>query len=146
MTEDYLVDTHIWLWYALGNKKRLPSQVAQRLTTLDEQQRLYLSVMSVWELGMLVSKNRIQLGCATTAWVDVFFERTRFQLLGLNIGVVLDANALPGHFHSDPADRLIVATARHHGLTLITDDRKILDYGARGYLRARASNDMERPI
>lgn len=145
MTEHYLVDTHVWLWYALGDTRRLPSRLADRLTTLDEQRRLHLSVMSVWELAMLVAKNRIQLGCAINGWVDTFFERTRYELLGVNIRVALDANALPGTFHPDPADRLIVATARHHGLTLITDDRKILDYGAQGYLRARASTDMEAP-
>ncbi len=143
MSENYLVDTHVWLWYALGNSQRLPPPLAHRLTALDEQQRLRLSVMSVWELAMLVAKNRIQLGCAINGWVEAFFARTRYQLVGVNISVALDANALPGSFHPDPADRLIVATARHHRLTLITDDRKILDYGARGYLRARASNDME---
>ena len=143
MSENYLVDTHVWLWYALGDAKRLPPRWAHRLSALDEQQRLQLSVMSVWELAMLVSKNRIQLGCAINGWVDAFFERTRYQLLGVNIGVALDANALPGSFHADPADRLIVATARHHNLTLITDDRKILDYANQGYLRAYASNNKE---
>jgi len=145
MTENYLVDTHVWLWYALGDTRRLPPRLAERLTTLDKQRQLHLSVMSVWELAMLVAKNRIQLGCAINGWVDAFFERTRYQLLGVNIGVALDANALPGSFHPDPADRLIVATARHHRLTLITDDRKILDYGAQGHLRARASTDMVEP-
>jgi len=145
VTENYLVDTHVWLWYALGDTKRLPPPLAHRLTALDEQRRLHLSVMSVWELAMLVAKNRIQLGCAINGWVNEFFERTRYQLLGVNIGVALDANALPGNFHPDPADRLIVATARHHRLTLITDDRKILDYAGQGYLRARASHDTKTP-
>jgi len=140
---DYLVDTPVWLWYALGDERRLPSPLAGRLTVLDEQQCLHLSVMSVWELGMLAATNRIQLGCAAPAWVSTFFERTRFRLVDLNVSVALEANALPGGFHPDPADRLIVATARHHNLTLITDDRKILDYAGQGYLRARASGDKE---
>ncbi len=139
----YLVDTHIWLWYAQGDLHRLPAERAQCLSELDRQQRLCLSVMSVWELAMLTAKGRVHLGCATGSWVRTFLQRTRFQVLELNIDTTLDANALPGGFHADPADRLIVATARHHELTLITDDQKILDYGARGYLRARASYDKE---
>ncbi len=139
----YLVDTHVWLWYAQGDLRRLPAERAECLTGLDRQGKLYLSVMSVWELAMLAAKGRIHLGCSTDQWVRTFLRRTRFQVLELTIGAALDANALPGDFHADPADRLIVATARHHELTLITDDRKILDYGAQGYLRARASHDKE---
>ncbi len=139
----YLVDTHVWLWYAQGNTRRLPSECASRLSELDRQARLFLSVISVWELALLASKGRIHLGCATQHWVRTFLQRTRFRVLELNIDAALEANALPGDFHPDPADRLIVATARHHELTLITEDQRILDYGAQGYLRARASSDKE---
>ena len=90
---------------------------------------------------MLTAKHRIHLGCAIGEWVETFFQRTRYRLLGLDIAVVLDANALPGSFHPDPVDRLIVSTARHHGLTLLTEDRQILDYAGQGYLRARSTGD-----
>ena len=143
MTGDFLVDTHVWLWYGMGNTSRLPLPVADRLTALDRAQRLCLSVMSVWELGMLVAKRRMQLECDIGEWVDAFFRRTRFRLIPLDVGSALEANALPGDFHADPADRLIIATARHHRLALITEDRKILDYARRGYLRAHATGDKE---
>jgi len=141
--EHYLVDTHVWLWYGMGNESRLRPPIADRLTALDREQRLCLSVMSVWELGMLVAKQRMQLDCDTGEWVDTFFCRTRFRLIPLDIGSALEANALPGDFHADPADRLIAATARHHRLALITDDRKILDYARQGHLRAHATGDKE---
>ncbi len=53
----------------------------------------------------------------------------------------LGANQLPGQFHADPADRLLVATASHQGLRLLTEDRKSLDYGRQGYVRAHATDD-----
>ncbi len=144
MSGDYLVDTHVWLWYAQGDQQHLPSPQADWLTELDSQGRLRLSIMSVWELGLLAAKNRIHLGCVVRDWVESFLRRTRFQIIDCGVDVVLEANSLPGSFHPDPADRLIVATARHHGLTLITEDRKVLDYAAQGYLRACASDDKER--
>ncbi len=141
MSRNYLVDTHVWLWYAQGNRNRLPSPQADHLVELDRQGRLALSIMSVWELGLLAAKNRIRLGCAVREWLHTFLHRTRFRIIDCGIDVVLEANALPGPFHADPADRLIVATARHHDLTLVTEDRKILDYAAQGYLRACTTQD-----
>lgn len=126
----------------MGYESRLGRSIADRLTALDREQRLCLSVMSVWELGMLVAKQRMQLNCDICEWVDTFFRRTRFRLIPLEIGTALEANALPGNFHADPADRLIVATTRHQRLTLITGDRKMPGYARRGHLRADATGDQ----
>ncbi len=132
----FLIDTHIWIWYALGNQQRLSGDTATRLQTWDEQGKLHLSVMSVWELGLLSAKDRVHLGRPVTEWVDTFFHRTHFQIIGLNSPVALNANQLPGHFHPDPVDRILVATARTQDLIMLTEDKKILSYAQQGYLSA----------
>ena len=143
MSKGLLIDTHVWLWYAQGNRQRLATTAASWLESQDEQRRLHLSVMSVWELGMLDAKARIHLGQPCKDWLNTFFQRTRFQIVGLDIDVALQANQLPDFSHSDPIDRLLIATARHHDLTLITEDGKILDYARQGYVQARSSSDKK---
>jgi PIN domain nuclease of toxin-antitoxin system len=101
----------------------------------------YVSVMSAWEIDLLDAKGRIRLGMPVHEWMDTFFQRTRFRLLRLDLPVALAAHQLPGEFHQDPADRLLVATARHHELTLLTEDHAILDYARQGYVRACRCND-----
>ena len=81
-----------------------------------------MSILSIWELGMLDAKERVHLGLPIREWADAFFQRTHFELLGLDIDIVLAANRLPGLVHADPVDRVLVAMARHHDLTLITED------------------------
>ncbi len=99
--------------------------------------------MSIWEISLLTAKERLHLGKAVDLWIEQALSLPGLSVLPLEPKLIFDAHRLPGDFHPDPADRLIVATARHHDLTLITDDCKILDYGTRGYVRARASSDKE---
>jgi len=141
MSRAYLVDTHVWIWYARGDRERIGRDLARRLQTLDEQGALHVSVISAWEIGLLDAKGRIRLGMPIREWMDTFFQRTCFRLLRLDLPIALAANQLPGELHPDPADRLLVATARHHELTLLTEDRKILDYARQGYVRARRCGD-----
>jgi len=143
VNQDFLLDTHVWLWYARGDRHRLNARVADRLTALDKAGRLHLSVMSVWELGLLTAKNRLRLGQSCGEWVQTFFSRIRVRLIEADIPTALGANQVLGSFHAHPADRLLVAMARHHGLRLITEDQKILDYARQGYVRAHAIEDKD---
>ena len=143
MKPKFLLDTHIWIWYAKGDRQRLSNKSVNQLQTWDEQGALFLSVMSVWELGLLDAKHRIHLGRPISEWIDTFFARTHFQIIGLDIPIALDANQLPGSFHPDPIDRILIATTRHHELTLITEDKKILDYAQQGYVRASSSTETK---
>jgi len=142
MKPRWLMDTHIWIWYAMQNP-RLGAAGRELIERSVYEGGLAVSIMTLWEISLLDSKGRIHLGTPAAKWLDNALALPNLKVLPLELPVILDAHRLPGSFHPDPADRLIIATARHHGLTLITDDRKILDYGAQGYLRARASTDME---
>ena len=144
MKPRWLMDTHIWIWYAMQNP-RLGTAGRELIERSVYEGGLAVSIMTLWEISLLESKGRIRLGAPAAEWLDNALTLPNLKVLPLELPLILDAHRLPGSFHPDPADRLIVATARHHRLTLITDDRKILDYGSQGYLRARASTDMAEP-
>lgn len=90
--------------------------------------------MSVWEVGLLHAKQRVVLGLALSTWVERALAPP-ITLAALTPTIALACHQLPDRFHNDPIDRILVATARVEDLTLLTRDRAILDYGARGHLR-----------
>lgn len=131
-----LLDTHVWLWFAEGASERVSDETVRLIESAAAEGSVFLSVISVWELGMLTAKNRLRLSLPVREWLERFLAITHFRILVLESEVALEASLLPGKPHADPADRLLIATARHHNLTLLTRDRKILDYADLGYIRA----------
>ncbi|HSA82261.1 MAG TPA: type II toxin-antitoxin system VapC family toxin, partial [Geminicoccaceae bacterium] len=91
-----------------------------------------------WELSLLDAKSRIRLNLPCLAWVRTALERSAALMAPLTAEIAIESNHLPGAFHNDPVDRILVATARIEDLTLATRDRAILDYAAQGHLRALA--------
>ncbi len=143
MSHGLLLDTHVWLWYAIPSP-RLKQPAREAIDNAVNQRRgVYVSAMSIWEISLLESKGQLRLGSRVEHWVEQALALPGLHVMPLEVGVILDAHRLPGHFHADPADRLIVATARHHGLALITEDRKILDYARQGHLCAHTTADKE---
>ncbi len=97
-----------------------------------------VSPISAWEIGLLVAGNRINLAMAPTRWFHRFIDSPDVELAELTPDILIAAWFLPGALHRDPADRIICATAREGGHTVVTRDRKILDYAAAGHCRALA--------
>ena len=119
-----LLDTHMWLWWLT----RQPQMSDRERTALDraaERQELFLQAISLWEAQMLHSKNRIQLPLPFADWLRRASAPGVLTVLPLDVEVVIVLGRLPGAFHGDPADRLIVATARAHRLALATHDERI---------------------
>lgn len=83
---------------------------------------------------MLVRKRRLNLGTATREWVSRALSRPGVRLAPLTPEIAIDSEELPGRIHGDPADRIMIATARALDATLVTRDRLILDYGAQGHV------------
>jgi PIN domain nuclease of toxin-antitoxin system len=98
---------------------------------------LFISVLSVWEVALLVEKKRVKLDRSLDAWLDLSFTLWEIQLMPLTRNIAVEATRLPGELHRDPADRILAATARVEDLTLVTHDRALLAYARQGYLRAR---------
>jgi PIN domain nuclease of toxin-antitoxin system len=131
-----LLDTHVWIWLALGVPGRLQPQVVSAIDDAGRGRRLFLSIISVWELAMLHAKGRLHLPMPLTTWVERALALQELTLLPMaSPAVMLDSCTLPGAFHADPADRLLVATARATGTTLVTRDEKILAYAQAGHVR-----------
>lgn len=95
---------------------------------------IYVSPYSAWEVGMLVSKGRLRLPEAPLAWFSRLLKRPGVQLAPMGTDILVAASFLPEPVHGDPADRIIIATARSLGLMIVTSDRAILAYAAQGHV------------
>ena len=100
---------------------------------------LRIAAISLWEIALLASQGRIVLGKSIGLWLEEALADPGPVIDALTPQVAIESYALPEVFHRDPADRLIVATARVASATLMTRDRRILDYAARGHLAAVAA-------
>jgi PIN domain nuclease of toxin-antitoxin system len=130
-----LLDTHIWLWYAEGNPERLPPSSVKKLEQARQESGLRVSSISVWEVGVLHSKGRIQLSTPLPDWIRRALAPTGITLLPLDADTAVESTLLPGEPHGDPADRFLIATARTKGLVLATRDEAIIEYGNAGHVR-----------
>jgi PIN domain nuclease of toxin-antitoxin system len=130
-----LLDTHAWLWLTQGNPA-LGTEARNRITEAATTGRLRLATISLWEIAMLASRGRIELAKPALAWIGEALARSRVALEPLSPEIAVESCALPAGFRSDPADQIIVATARVTGAALMTRDRDILAYAAAGHLAA----------
>jgi len=119
-----LLDTHVWVWW-LTPGAQLPDAERSALDELGSRSELRLSAISLWEAQMLQARGRLELPLPFPEWLRRATDHRMLSVMPLDIGVVLALNDLPEGFHGDPADRLIVATARGHNLSLATHDAVI---------------------
>lgn len=130
-----LLDTHVLVW-SLSDDPRLGRKARQLIDEATGSSIVLVSAITLWEIAMLVEKGRLALGRDVAAWIEAALEAPGLQLAPVSPEIAIDSVRLPGHFHADPADRLIVATARQADATLLTGDRAILTYAAAGYVKA----------
>ena len=134
MRESCLIDTHILLW--LVDKPEMLSTVEKNtLTKCAEYNQIYIPAIVIWEIGMLVNKGRIKLSLPLTEWTNKALSRSGINYLPLSPDIAIESNLLPDHFHGDPADRIIIASARIHNIPLITRDKLIIKYAKEGHLK-----------
>ena len=124
-----LLDTHYWIWFQAGDKEQITDNVLKAMERAAAGGRLLLSVISVWELGMLEAKGRVKLQRPCEEWVKEALATPGLELVPLTPEIALDSSRLPAVFHGDPADRIIVVTARRMGARLLTRDQKLMEYG-----------------
>jgi PIN domain nuclease of toxin-antitoxin system len=132
--EPLLLDTHVWIWLNEGTPG-LSEVVTHRIDRAAARGEAYVSVMSVWEVGLLHAKQRVVLGLALPIWVDRALAPP-ITIAPLTAAIAIECHHLPVPFDSDPVDRILVATARIERLTLVTRDRALLGYAAKGHLRS----------
>lgn len=129
-----LLDTHIWIWVMEGRTGEMGAVVLDGIGRAQAKGGVCVSAISVWEVGMLHAKGRLKLALDVREWVRRALGAPGVRLIDLSPEVALDSSALPGIVHGDPADRILMATARHIGATLVTRDGNLVRYGEAGLL------------
>lgn len=120
-----ILDTHIWIWWVDDNPQL--SLKNRDIIQSHQASGLGISIISCWEIAKLVEKNRLNFECSVEEWLELALNYPHVQLLELSLPIILQSTRLSG-FHPDPADQIIVATAKVYGALLLTQDRKILNY------------------
>lgn len=121
-----ILDTHIWVWW-IHREPRLTDRMREQIQAYEEH-GLGVSIFSCWEVAKLVEIKKLSLHCPLEEWLDTALAYPGIQLLDLSKEILVESTRLPGEFHRDPADQIIVATARIHDCPLLTADSKILHY------------------
>jgi len=121
-----VLDTHIWVWWVHGDEHL--SQAQREAITANETDVVGVSAISCWEIAKLVEYGRLELPSTLEEWFEQALNYPGVQLLALTPEIAIESTRLPGEFHRDPADQIIVATARVYGCSLVTSDDKILNY------------------
>lgn len=122
-----VLDTHVWLWW-ISNPELLASEASRAVNQAILENGIVISSISTWEVAMLVEKGRLELSIDVRDWVRKTEGLPFVRFIPVDNTISLRSVSLPGHFHADPADRIITATALTMGLPLVTKDEKILGY------------------
>lgn len=127
-----VLDTHVVVWLVNGDP--LSPEALSAIDDAADANGVLIAAITVWEIGMLVAKNSLVFTSDVREWVDRVLAQRGVMLAPLDPAIAIASTRLPGAIHGDPADRIIIATARGLQATLITADATILAYGAAGYV------------
>ena len=122
-----LLDTHVWVWF-VSNPELLSKAAKNAIDSAMEQKEIFISSISAWEIALLVAKGRLYLTLEVNDWVAKSERLPFLQFLPVDNYVAVKSVNLPQPLHSDPADRIIIATAITIGAPVVTKDEKVLNY------------------
>jgi len=122
----FLLDTNIWIWM-VESHQNIPANILSILLE-PENYPFYISAISVWEVAKKVSLDKLTLSIPVRDWLVQATRKPFIEIIPLSVDIALESTILPGVFHKDPADQIIVASARQSNMTLLTTDRLIIAY------------------
>lgn len=134
ISKPLLLDTHVWIWLLNGSPHFRSSKCLPHIDEAMKHSNIRISAISVWEIGMLEAKGRIRFKVDCLEWIHQALNAPGTSLVPLSPEIAIESTRLPGIFQSDPADRILVATARHINATFVTQDKNIIHYGKQDYL------------
>ena len=141
MTTRLLLDTCAVLY---TTEDRMDGQTTALLArAFAEREPVAVSAISAWEIGLLAARGRLPTAAAPLRYFDAFAAIPGIRLEPATPAILADSSFLPGPVQRDPADRIIIATARALDLTIVTSDRLILTYASKGHVRAHACQRIE---
>jgi PIN domain nuclease of toxin-antitoxin system len=121
-----VLDTHIWIWWVSQDSQLSPENA--EAIRVNQPDGLVVSAISCWEVAKLVERGRLTLARPVLEWIDAALQYQGVQLMPLTPRISVESTQLPPPFHRDPADQIIVATARVLNCALLTDDTSIRAY------------------
>ena len=123
----YLLDTHTWIWWHM-RPQNLSKKVTGIISNPNQYDELLVSAISPWEFSKLLEKGRLGISYDPADWIHSALDMPKLRLVPLSPVIAYRSTVLPQPFHSDPADQIIVATARDESAVILTKDEKILSY------------------
>ncbi len=121
-----ILDTHVWVWWVHGDAQITETQ--KKVILDNETNIIGVSAISLWEIAKLVKVKRLSLPITPEEWFEKALKYPGIEVLPITPAVAIKSANLPGDFHEDPADQIIVATARVFDCPLVTSDEKIIHY------------------
>ena len=131
-----LLDTHAWIWMMEDNPHLKKSKAA--IDELVPESQIFVSTISLWEVAMIESKKRIRFPVTALEWLRKAVTAPGLRVIPISPEIAVESCQLPESFHGDPADKLLIATARIMDSRLVTHDKKILNYAQKGHLEVLA--------
>lgn len=122
-----LLDTHAWVWW-LSSPKTLSLKARKEIKSSEHQDALLVSVISCWEVAMLVSKGRLAFSMDVEEWINISLRVPHLRLVELNPKIAVLSTRLEGNPPNDPVDRILIATAKVMSCPIITKDNLIRKY------------------
>jgi len=132
-----LLDTHVLVWL-LEDSARISGQTYALIEQAADQDQLFVSAITPWEIAMLVAKGRLRLARDVADWLATALALPGIHLEPLSPAIAVASTRLPWQVHPDPADRILLATARHLDATLLSADRQMLAYADQGFVKCTA--------
>jgi PIN domain nuclease of toxin-antitoxin system len=123
-----VIDTHILIWWVSSDPSLSATAAETIQETLNSGSEVIISSISAWEISMLIEKGRLVLNMDVENWLNEASQIDGVRFMPVDNEIAVKSTVLPGDFHKDPADRMIVATARKLAVPLITADDKIIHY------------------
>lgn len=130
-----LLDTHLWVWYVEGDRTRFAVRIEPIVEAAVERGAVLVSAISVWEIAQLEALKRLQLAQDVRTWTARALAFPGVRLKGLSPAIAIESTRLPGNPHRDPADRILIATARLSGAALVTCDARLVAYAKDGHVK-----------
>jgi len=130
-----ILDTHVWIWLINGDEEIKTSGFLKTINSAIKTHSIIIPAISTWEVAMLASKGRIALSEKTLDWINSASAAPGISIYPLSPEIAYESTVLPGKFHGNPADRIIVSTARILNGTLLTFDKQIINYSKNGYVK-----------
>jgi len=123
----YLLDTHAWVWWNMRPEK-LSARVRNLIGAQANYEELLLSAISLWEFSKLLEKERLAISINPEEWILMALEMPKLRLVPLSPAIAYRSTILPKPFHDDPADQILVASAREENAVILTSDERIRSY------------------